>query len=179
MPARCRRSFMKKVLVIGSCGAGKSTFARRLHKITGLKLIHLDALYWKPNWVETPKDVWEEKVREVLKGDSWIIDGNYGGTMEMRMAQCDTVIWLDFPRTVCAWRVIKRILTYKKKGRPDMATGCDESFDWDFIKYVWNFPRDKNPDIVSRLAKFPDIKVVHLKSNREIEGFFVGVSGRD
>jgi adenylate kinase family enzyme len=170
---------MKRVLVIGSCGAGKSTFARRLHEITGLKLIHLDSFYHLPNWGEPSKEDWLKLVQELIKGDEWIIDGNYGGSMEMRLERCDTVIWLNFPRTVCTWRVLKRIWLYRKGGRPDMAEGCEERFDWEFIKYVWNFPRDKNPKIVSRLAKFPDKKVFHLKSNNEIEKFFVGVSGRD
>ncbi len=163
---------MKKVLVIGSCGAGKSTFARRLQEITGLKLIHLDKIHWKPNWTETPEKEWLEKVREIINDESWIIDGNYGGTMEMRMERCDTVIWLDFPRTVCTWRVLKRILFYKKSGRPDMAEGCDERFDWEFLKYVWNFPRDKNPSIESRLLKFEDVKIFNLQSDREVEDFF-------
>lgn len=162
---------MKKVLVIGSCGAGKSTFARRLHEATDIKLIHLDKIYWKPNWTETAKDEWEEKVWEILRGDSWIIDGNYGGTMEMRMRVCDTLIWLDFSRIVCTWRVLKRIAFYKKNGRPDMAEDCDERFDWEFIKYVWNFPRDKNPNIEARLAKYQNIEIIRLKSKKEIEEF--------
>ncbi len=166
---------MKRVLVIGSCGSGKSTFARRLQEITGLKLIHLDKIHWKPNWTETPKEEWIGKVREIIKGDSWIINGNYGGTMEIRMAVCDTVVWLNFPRTVCTWRVLKRVAFYKKQNRPDMADGCDERFDWEFLKYVWNFPRDKNPHIKSRLEKFEDIKIFNLKSNREIEDFFAGL----
>jgi adenylate kinase family enzyme len=88
------------------------------------------------------------------------------------MERCDTVIWLDFPRTVCTWRVLKRILFYKKSGRPDMAEGCDERFDWEFLKYVWNFPRDKNPSIESRLLKFEDVKIFNLQSDREVEDFF-------
>ncbi len=163
---------MKRVLVIGSCGAGKSTFARRLHEATGLKLIHLDKLYWKPNWVEPAKDAWQEKVREAIQKDEWIMDGNYGGTMEMRLEHCDTIFWLDFPRIICTWRVLKRIAFYKKNGRSDMAEGCDERFDWEFTKYVWNFPRDKSPAIGSRLKRFGNLKTFRLKSNQEIERFF-------
>lgn len=163
---------MKKIVVIGSCGAGKSTFSRRLHEITELKLIHLDKIYWKPNWTEPPEDVWKRKVGEILQGDSWIIDGNYGGSMEMRIAACDTVIFLDMPRTVCLWRVLKRIALYKKNGRPDMAEGCEERFDWEFIKYVWRFQKDKIPAVKQRLEKFGDSKkIVRLKSNRDIELF--------
>lgn len=166
---------MKKVLVIGSCGAGKSTFAKRLHLATGLKLIHLDSFYHLPNWEEPPDDVWLKTVKELVSGDEWIIDGNYGGSMEMRMNYCDTVIWLDFPRTVCLWRVIKRTLKYYKKTRPDMAEGCKERFDREFLIYVWNFQKDKNPSIESRLKKFGKIKIFRLKSNQEIEDFLIGI----
>ncbi len=97
---------MKKVLVIGSGGAGKSTFAKRLSEKTGLEVIHLDQLYWQPNWVETPKDEWQEIVKEIIEGDEWILDGNFGGTMEMRIEACDTVIFLEMPRTVCVYRIL-------------------------------------------------------------------------
>ncbi len=163
---------MKRVLVIGSCGAGKSTFSRRLHEITGLNLIHLDKLYHKPNWVEPEKDEWLETVREIIKDDEWIIDGNYGGSMELRLERCDNVIWLDLPRNVCTFRVLKRIWRYRNGGRPDMAEGCEERFDWEFIRYVRRFSKDKNPAIKMRLAKFADSKnIFHLKSNRDIENF--------
>lgn len=163
---------MKKVLVIGSCGAGKSTFARRLHSVTGLKLIHLDKCYHQPNWEEPPDEQWFEVVNKLIKGDEWIIDGNFGGSMDLRMKHCDTVIWLDFPRFVCTWRILKRTLKYYGKTRPDMAEGCNERFDWDFIKYVWNFERDKNPSIESRLKSFANLNIFHLKSNVEFERFF-------
>ncbi len=163
---------MKKILVIGSCGAGKSTFAKRFHKITKLKLIHLDSYYHQPNWTEPDENDWLKTVEELVKGDEWIMDGNYGGTMEFRMKRCDTVIWLDFPRTVCTWRVIKRTLKYYKRTRPDMAEGCYERFDWEFLKYVWNFQRDKNPNNEARLKKFDNIKLFRLKSNADVENFF-------
>lgn len=165
-------SLMKRVLVIGSCGAGKSTFSKRLYKITGLELIHLDKFYHQPNWGEPEEGEWLEKVEKMIQRKTWIIDGNYGGTMELRMQRADTVIWLDFSRTVCTWRVLKRIYKYRNKPRPDMAEGCDERFDWDFIKYTWNFPRDKNPAIIARLKKYKNLKIFRLKSNREVEEFF-------
>ncbi len=162
---------MKRVLVVGSCGAGKSTFSRRLREKTGLKLIHLDVFYHKPNWEQPTDEEWLATVKDLIDGDEWIIDGNFGGTMELRMERADTVIWIDFPRVVCTWRVIKRIVRYWNKKRPDMAEGCRERFDWEFIKYVWNFPRDKNPLLKSRVEKFKGRDVFHLKSNEEIEKF--------
>ncbi len=166
---------MKRVLVIGSCGAGKSTFASRLHAITELPLIHLDTFYHKPNWEEPPIEEWLAIVKVLVQGDKWIMDGNFGGTMEFRMEHCDTVVWLDIPRTVCTFRILKRLVLYWNKKRPDMAEGCTESFDWEFIKYTWNFPRDKVSRLKSRLKKFPDKRIFRLKTNMEIEEFFSGI----
>src|SRR5690349_3028678 len=87
--------FMKKILVIGSGGAGKSTFAKQLSAILHLEVLHLDALYWQAGWVETPKPEWKQRVTELLAGDAWIMDGNYSGTLDIRMQACDTVIFLD------------------------------------------------------------------------------------
>ena len=162
---------MKRVLVIGSCGAGKSTFSKRLHEITGLNLIHLDKFYHLPNWEEPPKEVWEAKVRELISGEEWIIDGNYGGSMDMRLERADSAIWLDLPRTVCTYRILKRVFQYRNKKRPDMAEGCFERFDWEFIKYVWNFPRDKNPAIEMRLKKYPNVKIYRLKKKQRDREF--------
>ncbi len=167
---------MKRVLVIGSCGAGKSTFARRLHAITELPLIHLDSIYHRPNWEEPPDEEWLEIVKHLVEGDKWIIDGNFGGTMELRMEHCDAVVWLDIPRTVCTFRILKRMVLYWNKKRPDMAEGCNERFDWDFIKYTWNFPRDKNSLLQSRLKKFAENSVFRLTTNKEIEKFFSGIN---
>ncbi|MBA3633158.1 MAG: DNA topology modulation protein [Acidobacteria bacterium] len=169
---------MKKVLVIGSSGAGKSTFARRLHKATGLELVHLDKLYWKPNWVETTdKNEWRKTLAEVLKGDKWIIDGNYGSTMEMRIEASDTVILLDMPRTVCVYRILKRMAFYRKGERLDMAEGCDEKFDWEFIKWTWNYPKQSKPKVEELLKRFENEKtIIRLKSKKEIENFFAKYS---
>jgi adenylate kinase family enzyme len=165
---------MKRILIIGSCGAGKSTFARRLSEVTGLEVIHLDKLYWKPNWVETDKKEWRKTVERAMQGEEWIIDGNYGGTMEMRLEKCDTVIFLDLPRTTCVYRVLKRVAFYKKGSRPDMADGCDEKFNWEFVKWTWNYPKRSKPKVEALLKRFEKEKtVIRLASKREIENFLV------
>lgn len=167
---------MKRILVIGSSGAGKSTFSRRLHEATKLKLIHLDQLYWRPNWVEHSKDEWRKTVEETVKGEEWIMDGNFSGTMEIRMAACDTVIFLDLPRTVCVWRILKRVAFYKKGSRPDMAEGCDERFDWEFLKWVWDYSNRTKPKVEGLLKKFQNEKnILRVKSNKDVESFFSNV----
>jgi len=167
---------MKKILVIGSSGAGKSTFAKRLHEATGIELIHLDQLHWKPNWVEPSKDEWRGIVTNVIKRESWIMDGNFSGTMEIRIEAGDTVIFLDLPRTVCIWRILKRVAKYRKTNRPDMAEGCNEKLDFAFLKWVWDYPNRTKPKIESLLKKFQNEKTIfRLKSENDVENFFINL----
>jgi adenylate kinase family enzyme len=166
---------MKRVLVIGSGGAGKSTFARRLGASLGLPVIHLDRIYWKAGWAETPKDEWQRQVEELCAGDSWVMDGNYSGTLAKRLAACDTVILLDLPRLVCLWRVLKRSLTAKQKGRLDMAEDCHERLNMEymgFLWWVWNYPKHSRPKVQSRLAEQSEGKQIFvLSSSAEVEKF--------
>ncbi|HEX8735667.1 MAG TPA: DNA topology modulation protein [Pyrinomonadaceae bacterium] len=172
---------MKKILVIGSSGAGKSTFARLLGEKTGLEVIHLDKLYWKPNWVETTdKDEWKATVQKALDGDAWIMDGNYSGTLEMRLEKCDTVIFLDMPRALCVYRILKRLAFHRPGARPDMTEGCDERFDREFIKFIewtWNYPSRSKPKVEALLKRCENEKtIIRLKSKREVENFLLNCS---
>jgi adenylate kinase family enzyme len=161
---------MKKVLIIGSGGSGKTTLAERLGEKTGIKVIHLDTLYWQPNWVRTDNDEWNKTIAELIAGDEWIMDGNYSRTMELRIAAADTVIFLDLPRTVCLWRVVKRAVRYYGKNRPDMAEGCNEKLDFEFVSWIWNYPKRTRPKAEALLEKFKDrLKVIRLISVREVE----------
>jgi adenylate kinase family enzyme len=163
---------MRRVLVIGSGGAGKSTFAARLGGRTGLPVIHLDSLYWRAGWRETPRGEWAARVEELLRGDAWIMDGNYGGTLERRLAACDTVVFLDPPRAVCLWRVIKRRALFRGRARPDMNEGCRERLTWEFVRWVWTYPRARRPGVLEKLSRLDGGKrVFHLRSQREVEGF--------
>lgn len=165
---------MKKILVIGSSGAGKSTFARRLGGILKLDVIHLDWHYWSRGWVETPKDKWRMVVDELLERDSWIIDGNYGGTLDLRLEACDAVVFLDLPRLVCLGRVLKRVALYRKEPRPDMAAGCPEKVDLEFFKYIWDYPRKRKPGVLEKLKSYSESKAVTiLSSQSEIESFLL------
>jgi len=164
---------MRKVLVIGSGGAGKSTFARRLSRSTGLPLIHLDAFYWRPGWVETPKEEWVRLVEQMLAGDSWVMDGNYGGTLDQRLAASDTVIFLDLPRPVCLWRAVVRWLKFHGRSRSDMTEGCPERLTWEFVRWIWTYPVERRPKIMERLSRLDsNTGVIVLGSGSEVEEFF-------
>ena len=169
---------MHKIAVIGSSGAGKSRLSRSMGEILGLPVIHLDKKYWLPGWTEPPKDVWRSRVQELVKRDRWIMDGNFGGTMEIRIAAADTVVFLDMPRTLCIWRTIKRVITYRKETRPDMADGCDEKFDLKFLKWIWDFPDRTRPRILEWLSTVEGQKpVFRLRSRNDVARFLDDLRG--
>lgn len=162
----------KKIMIIGSGGAGKSTLARQLAAILDIEAIYLDAFYWQPGWVEIPTSKWHSVVQDLSKRKSWIIDGNYGDTLDLRLAVADTVIFLDFSRLLCLWRVIKRRLIYSGKTRPDMASGCPERIDGQFLHYIWNYPIAHRPIILKKLSQLtPNQQVIILKSPAEVRLF--------
>lgn len=163
---------MRKVLIIGSGGAGKSTLANRLGALLGIEVLHLDKLYWQAGWVEPGKAEWLKRVEELVKRDSWIMDGNYSGTLEVRLGACDTVIFLDLPRTLCLWRIMKRALLYRNRSRPDMAEGCNERLTLEFALWVWNYARRSRPKVLRLLESKRETKrVIRLRSQAEVESF--------
>jgi adenylate kinase family enzyme len=165
---------MRKVLVIGSGGAGKSTVAKRLGELLKLEVIHLDSLYWSAGWVEMPKAEWQRAVEELLNRKAWIIDGNYSGTLQMRLEACDTVIFLDMSRLICLWRLLKRAVLYRNESRPDMADGCPEKLNLEFIRWVWGYPERTRPKFIELLENSAGNKqVIWLRSRTEVERFLV------
>jgi adenylate kinase family enzyme len=162
---------VKRVAVIGSGGAGKSTFARALGERTGLPVIHLDALFWRANWEPTPKPEWIELERGLVAGERWIMDGNYGSTQDLRLPRADTVVFLDLPRLVCLWSVIRRWSVYRRRGRPDMPQNHDK-LELAFLRWIWTYPTLKRPEVLARLAALPPTtRVVRLQSRREMRDF--------
>lgn len=163
---------MKKVVLIGSGGSGKSTLARQLSDKLKINVYHLDVLFWKPNWVAIPKEEQRKVQNDLVKKEEWIIDGNYGGTMEIRLNAADTIIFLDFHRTICVYRAFKRMLRYRNKTRPDMGEGCKERFDLDFLMWIWKYPKTKRPGILKRLIRLSkDKEVIILRTPKEVQRF--------
>jgi len=168
-----------RLAIIGCSGAGKSTLARQLAPIMGLPLIHLDAEFWNPGWVETPRPIWKEKVRNLLSGERWIIDGNFGHVQELTMQAADTVLFLDFPRWLCMTRVFKRSITHAGRPRPDMNQGCPERLDFEFLEFVWNFGAVSRPKIFSRAKKVQcEHKLLPLRTPAEVERFVKNMEQR-
>ena len=163
---------MKRVLVSGPGGAGKSTFARRLGQRLGVEVIHLDRFYWGAGWVEPPKEVWARRVEGLLGREAWVMDGNYSGTLARRLEACDAVVFLDLPRALCVWRVLKRLATSRWRGRPDMAEGCRDRFSLAFLKWVWNYPERSRPKVLALIdERCAGKRVVVLRSRTEVEKF--------
>jgi adenylate kinase family enzyme len=142
---------MKKIMVIGSGGAGKSTLARQLGEITGIEVFHLDKMFWQPNWTETCGEVFLEAQSAVTARSAWIIDGNYSGTMDVRLKAADTVIYLDYPTCICLYRAVKRFLLNRGRTRIDMAEGCTEKIDKEFVEWILNFRRKSRPMLLAKL----------------------------
>ncbi|MCC5889857.1 MAG: topology modulation protein [Alkalibacterium sp.] len=144
---------MKRVTIVGPSGSGKSTLAQELGKLNALPVFHMDQLFFKPGWVEKSRAELAEEVEKILESnEEWIIEGNYSQTLPARIAQSSHVIFLDYPRRVYVYRVLKRLVKTYGRVRKDMAPGCPERIDIAFLKYVWHFKskrREKLLKIVS------------------------------
>ena len=143
--SRSRGDGVRRVLVIGCSGAGKTTFAVELAARTGLPLVHLDKEFWRPGWTMPPRSEWRARVAELIAQPAWILEGNFDSSLDLRLPRADTVIWFDMPRHLCLRRVAKRIVTTHGKVRPDMGPGCPEKIDFAFLKWIWNFNRTERP----------------------------------
>lgn len=152
---------MKRILVIGCPGAGKSTFARNLRQITGLRLYYLDMIWHNPDKSNVSCEAFDEKIRDIVTGDSWIIDGNYSRTLELRLQRCDTVFLLDYPLDICLAGAESRIGT-KREDLP----WVEEEFDSEFRKWIEDFPDKKLPDIYRLLETYRDKADIHIFKNR-------------
>ncbi len=171
---------MQRVLILGCCGAGKSTLAKQLSEATGLGVIHLDQHYWKTDWEVSEPEEWGEIVRKLVERPRWIMDGNYAGTLDVRLLKADTVLYLDFPTATCLWRITKRIARYWGRTRPDMTDGCRERFDLEFYHYVATFNATRRPAILTKLAAYSERKDVRiLKSDAEINRYLQGLEPAD
>ncbi len=160
----------KKILIIGSPGAGKSVFARALKERLNLPLVHLDMIWHRPDRTELTREEFLPLVKEIMSGDEWIIDGNYMHTLPMRLAECDTVFLLDIPLDKCLEGVRSRI-GIKRDDMPWVEKGLDK----DFERYIINFQQDQLPRIYDILSTRQDKAIVIFKSREEIDEYLKSV----
>ena len=158
---------MQKVIIIGCPGSGKSTFSRKLSKVTDLPLYHLDMMYWNEDKTTVERCVFLDRLNTVMVKSHWIIDGNYGSTMEQRIKECDTVFFLDYDTKVC----LEGIEARKGKKRSDMPWINDDNTDEEFISFVKNFKLESRPKIIDLLNKYNFKNIIVFHSRMEADEF--------
>ncbi len=167
---------MRRVAIIGSGGAGKSTLATLISQRTGLPVVHLDPLFWRHGWTQAPKDESLRAFDTVVARDQWILDGNFllgeCGEEDARFERADTVIFVDPSRTTCLWRLLKRLVRDRGGSRPDLPEGCAEQLDLSFLRWVWSYPQTTRPRVLELLARIHQRVDTHrLRSRAEVKRF--------
>jgi len=166
---------MQRLLIIGPCGAGKSTLATALARKLALPVYHMDQLNWRPGWVESSKNEIREKLAGIVATDRWLIDGTYGGTLGERLERADTVVYLDYPIRLCVTRLLRRIWTYRGRSRPDMTEGCPERFDLEFLIYLMRWNSGPRLRMEAKLRGH-EHKIIRLRSPEELENWLDSLS---
>lgn len=163
----------QKILIVGCSGSGKSTLTGILAKKFDLPPVHLDIHFWNPGWVQTPRDQWRAKVKELVKAPRWIMDGTFSESFDLRFPVADIIIIIDFHPLLCLWRAYTRVLKYKKSDhRPDMAEGCHEKIDFAFYKYILTYRKLVFPRVLSALKEYnSEEKTIFLRSQSEVDSF--------
>ena len=159
---------MKKIIIIGCPGGGKSRLARELHALTEIPLYHLDLMYWNADRTIVEKPIFLERLAKAMSGESWIIDGNYSSTMEMRIAACDTVIFFDIPTKDC----LDGIKARRGIERPDMPwRDAPEDDDEQFTEYIRRYNEDNKPRVMELIEKYNEKTVVVFKSRLDADEY--------
>lgn len=163
---------MKKILVTGNAGSGKSTLSKKLGIILNMPVYSLDSIVWQKGWKKTPDEEKAIKIKELISKDKWIIDGV---SMDV-FAAADTVIFLDVPRRVSYWRVLKRNWRYLFKSRPELPPDCPEILIIrKLITIIWNFYKNYRPRLLETMEKSKNKKIFHIRSNKELEEFIIQI----
>lgn len=167
---------MKRVAIFGCSGGGKSTLARKLGAKLGVPVIHLDVLFWQPNWTESETEPFRQRVEQAVAAPAWVTDGNFISTTCAHLAGADTIIWVDQPRWLCVWRALWRAISKYDQTREDMAEGCRERIDFPFLLYIWNWNRLTKPRFEAKLAEHAaSTPLIRLTSDRQIAAFLASV----
>jgi adenylate kinase family enzyme len=162
-----RLALSKRILVLGPSGSGKTTFSTRLGRILDIETIHLDACFWKSGWIATPQSEWRANVAALIRKESWIMDGLYESTLDLRIPAADSMIVVERARLVCLWRVLKRKATIDDRNRPDAPPG--QKVDRDFLRYVWRYPAVSRPFLFDCIRRYGrDKALIQLGGSNDI-----------
>lgn len=156
------------MLILGPCGAGKSTLASTLARRLDLPLFHMDKLSWKPGWIEGSHDELRRALAPIVAADRWLIEGNYGSTLTDRLPRADAVVVLDYPIPLCLARIVRRFWQYRGTARPDMTEGCPERIDLKFLWYVATWRSGPAQPLEDNLRGYSGM-IVRLSSPRATE----------
>lgn len=166
---------MKRIMVIGCPGSGKSTFSRKLHTITGIPLFHLDMMNWNADRTTVDKAVFLARLSDTINKSEWIIDGNYGSTIELRLRECDTIIFLDYPLEVCLEGIKER----RGKVRTDMPwVEAEDEEDAEFVEFIKNYNLQSRPQVMELLDKYSSKNIIIFKNRDEADEFLTQIEER-
>lgn len=166
---------MRRIVVIGPAGAGKSRLAKQLAEATGIEVLHLDARYWQPGWVPTPPEEWEAIQRRELERDSWIVEGLHEATVHLWLDAADTVVLFDTHPLASVWRVTRRRLGRAERG-VDMPAGCEPAPFHEaalkFARYLWDYRRRTRAELLAELERpRAGRRVVIVRRERDLRDF--------
>ena len=168
---------MKRIAIIGSGGAGKTTLGLAMSECLDIPVFHLDRMYWQPGWVLSDHEDVRPHLEDVMARDTWIIDGNYGSSIEERIRRADTVIFLDMPVWVCVFGAVRRYFQYRGTHRPDMTEGNNERLTLDFLGWIFGYRRNRRPRVLALLnARRHDTRITILRSRGESREFVRALS---
>lgn len=173
---------MKRVMIVGGPGSGKSMLARLLGKQSGLPVYHMDKIHYRAGWLERTREEKDLLTYEVHMKDSWIFEGGHSNTYEERVSRADTFVWLDIPVALRIFRVLKRSLRYYGQSRPDLAEGCPERFNLqtiEFLHFIWRTRRSARARLMKIYENPPQhLRVVRIRTKSEFAAFLQAPTGQ-
>ncbi|TIX89228.1 AAA family ATPase [Rhizobium sp. P44RR-XXIV] len=165
-----RLKIADRILIMGCSGGGKSTLAQQIVARTDLPYISMDReFFWLPGWVKRDRAEERALIAAKVAEDRWLIDGTGPSSFDLRLPRTQLVLWVRMPRWLCVWGALSRALRWVGRSRPDMAPGCPERIDWEFLRYIWDWERKLAPKVLAGLAQHgADVPVLQLKSRGEM-----------